>query len=335
LIVTILSVSALGAGRARAETSTQEKALASRLFDDASKLMSAGQAAAACPKYAESERLDAQLGTLLHLGECYAKIGKTASAWASFKEAADIAAQRNDPRSAKIKERLDTIAKTVSNLVIVVADSEPATLEVREDGAVVGRAGWGTPIPSDPGEHKITANAPGAKPRELSATVADGGQTVTVRLPAIEYLPEPVAAPEPATSAPAPAAQNASVTPQESRSWFATHRKLVGGIVGGVGIVGFGVGTAFGLMVKPTYDKSKSHCNGDHCDAIGHDDRQSAFSKATVSDIAFGVGAAALVGGAVLWLTAPSNHPGEQPPSATITPIVGPQTAFVSVQRSW
>src|SRR5882724_9354208 len=99
--------------------------------------MAAGQTAEACPKYAESERLDPQLGTLLHLGECYAKLGKTASAWTSFKEAADLAAERKDRREAKIRERITDLEKTLSNLVIMVDASEPAGLELRQDGELV------------------------------------------------------------------------------------------------------------------------------------------------------------------------------------------------------
>ncbi len=323
----------LGAGSAHADPSTQEKALASRLFDDASKLMSDDKAAAACPKFAESERLDPELGTLLHLGECYAKVGKTASAWASFKEAGDIAGQRNDPRTPKIRERIANLEKSLANLVIVVPEGEPGTLEIRQDGAVVGRASWGTSIPIDPGEHKITATAPGTKDREATVTIANRGQTTTVQLPPIEYLPVPVGLAVPGGGA--AAQQTNTASSEEARPWFTTHREAVAAVVGGVGLVGIGVGAAFGLMAKSTYDKSASHCNGDHCDTTGHDDRQSAFGKATVSTVAFGVGGAALIGGVVLWLTAPKSHASEQPPATAITPIIGRDIAAISVQRSW
>lgn len=318
---------------AHAEVSSQEKALASRLFDEASKLMSAGQTARACDKYAESKRLDPQLGTMLYLGECYAKIGRTASAWASFKEAADIAAQRGDARTAKIRERISSVETTLSNLTIVVADTEPADLEVRQDGAIVGKAAWGTSIPVDPGEHSVTATSPGAKPREVKAVVSDGARSVTVNLPAIEYLP-PVAPP----SNPQPAAAGVarlppSVTAQDARPWFARHQRLLAVVAGGVGVAGVGVGTAFGLMAKPTYDKSAADCNGDVCGPSGHDYRESAFTKAEISTVAFGIGAAGLIGGAVLWLTAPKASPSAS--AALVTPSVGPSVAMLNVQRSW
>src|SRR5580765_5714710 len=82
---------------ARADAA-HDKAMASQLFDDAEKLFGSGKSAEACPKYNESYRLDPQLGTLLHLGECYAKLGKTAAAWVSFKDAVELAVQKSDPR---------------------------------------------------------------------------------------------------------------------------------------------------------------------------------------------------------------------------------------------
>ena len=329
-----LVVTLVHAAAAFAEPSSQEKALASRLFDDATKLMAGEQNAQACAKYAESQRLDPQLGTLLHLGECYAKIGKTASAWTSFKEASELATQRNDPRARKIRERLASVEQDLSNLVIVVRDNEPSGLEIRQDGAVVGKAGWGTPIPVDPGEHVISATAPGVKPREVRAAVGPKGQTATVNLPPFEALP-PDAAPPPGNGLATPAANpQLAPTPEEGRSWFSTHRRLTALVVGGVGVVGIGVGTAFGLSAKSTYDKSAAHCNGDHCDSAGHDYRRSALDKASVSNVAFGVGAAALIGGAVLWLTAPKDAAPEAPKS-TFTPIVGRDLALVSWQRSF
>jgi serine/threonine-protein kinase len=333
LFSTLFAFGCLVTSAAHAEVSTQEKALASRLFDHASALMASGQPNAACAKYAESKRLDPQLGTLLYLGECYAKVGKSASAWVSFKEAADIAAQRGDSRAPKIRERLANIEKGLCNLVIVVADSEPATLEVRQDGALVGRAGWGTPIPIDPGEHKITATAPGAAPREVLTTVADSARTITVTLPAIEYLPAP-APPSGGNGDVGPTAKTPPLPPPDQRSWVGKHRQALALAVGGVGVAGLGVGAAFGLMVKPTYDKSAADCAGDVCGPSGHDYRQSAFGKAMVSNVAFGVGAAALLGGAVLWLTAP-KQPDPERRALLIAPSVGSNLAMIELQRAW
>jgi hypothetical protein len=77
-----------------------------------------------------------------------------------------------------------------------------------------------------------------------------------------------------------------------------------------------------------TYDQSAAHCNGNYCDAAGQDYRESAFEKALVANIAIGVGAAGLIGGAVLWLTAPAEDAAKQPRAMGVSPIVGANTAM-------
>src|SRR6187399_829900 len=68
-----------------------DEAAAEALFLEAKKLAAAGKLAEACPKFAESNRLDRGAGTLIHLADCYEKNGQSASAWATFKDAASAA----------------------------------------------------------------------------------------------------------------------------------------------------------------------------------------------------------------------------------------------------
>ena len=64
------------------------------LFDQGRKLYTAGKYEEAAEKFRESQRLDPAPGTLLNLAECYVKLGKTASGWSTFREAAALAATR-------------------------------------------------------------------------------------------------------------------------------------------------------------------------------------------------------------------------------------------------
>jgi serine/threonine-protein kinase len=82
--------------------------------------------------------------------------------------------------------------------------------------------------------------------------------------------------------------------------------------LGAAGLVGVGVGSAFGLMARSEYDASKEHCRPEdpnRCDAEGVDRRNTALTRGNVATVAFAVGGAALVGAGVLFLvTGPDDH---------------------------
>src|SRR5690348_15501816 len=68
-----------------------DKATAEALFSEGRRLMASGDYAAACEKFAASQKHDPGLGTSLNLADCYEKSGRTASAWAEFRDAASAA----------------------------------------------------------------------------------------------------------------------------------------------------------------------------------------------------------------------------------------------------
>src|SRR5215472_7885952 len=71
---------------------------AQTLFAQGRALMDAGRFAEACPKLAEAARLSPSGKYTLNLADCYEKNGQTASAYARYIEAADLAvsAHRRD-----------------------------------------------------------------------------------------------------------------------------------------------------------------------------------------------------------------------------------------------
>ena len=91
-----LLVALASARTSLAQTSAADKATAQALYDEGKRLMDAGQYAQACPKFAESARLDPSSGVELALGLCYEGQGKIASAWGAYVLATSLA--RRDSR---------------------------------------------------------------------------------------------------------------------------------------------------------------------------------------------------------------------------------------------
>src|SRR5262249_10596980 len=105
-----------------------------------------------------------------------------------FREAAEIAAHRNDAREKTARARAAALEPTLSKIVIDVAPAAKSSsgLKVERDGIVVGSALWGSPVPVDPGPHSVTASAEGKKKWSGNVTVAAGGQTASISVPELE-----------------------------------------------------------------------------------------------------------------------------------------------------
>lgn len=295
-----------------------DAALAEALFREGKALMASRKYAAACPKLAESQRLDPGSGTLLALALCHEGEGKTATAWAEFNEVA--AASRRDGRDDREKFARQEVAKlepTLSRLEIVVDPTVARLegLEVTRDGLVIGAAAWNSPSPVDPGVHEIIATANGRSRFATTVTVRRGGdrQRVTVVLPeAKPAAPSPEIAPrEPVRSvidAPAPEGKPSS-------------QRTIALVVGSVGVVGLGVGAVFGLMAISKNDEAEAMCTPSACgNPTAFERSRTANDFANVSNVSFAAGAIGLGVATVLYLTAP--RPGPRAPHASLVPIV-------------
>ena len=312
LLSTLAALALLAPAARAAEPTREERAAAVALFDEGRALMAAGKHAEACPKFAESHAIDPGIGTLFNLSDCYERTGKIATAWIGFRDvaAASLSAGQME-RERVARARAAALEPRLSRLQIVVPpEAAIAGLGLTRDGVAVGRALWGTAVPLDPGEHRIAAAAPGHGPWEVKVTIDKPG-VVSVTVPALERATEPASsssgASAPAVAAPPPV--RAPVDDQPSAQGGSVRKPL--GIVGvGLGAVGLGVGTALGFMAKSTFDKATE---GGHCDEAGRcvdqtglDLRDDAVAKGNIGTVVFIAGAALAVGGAILWITAPS-----------------------------
>ena len=199
LLTAAIACSVVAIARPTFAQHSDDAAVAEALFKEAKRLMRAGDYATACPKLEASQELDSALGTLMNLADCYEKQGKTASAWAKWQASLDIARKRGERRKTKVAaKRVAKLEPQLSYLTILApeAASTPG-LMITRDGAVMGRARLGTPLPIDPGKYLIAASAPEREPWAESVEIGGGGAALVVTVPALAVM-----APPPPTSQP-------------------------------------------------------------------------------------------------------------------------------------
>ena len=318
----VLAVIFALAGTARADATAEDKAAAESLFQDALKLIKVNNYQAACSKLEASNKLDPAVGTLFNLGDCYEHTGRSASAWSSFSDARRLAERMNDKRSKAAAEREKALEPKLARLLITI-EERPDGLVIKRDKKVVDNALLGSAFPVDSGKHTIEAEAPGRQPWSTTVEVPDQPGSVTVTIPPLTPTKDLGPAP--------PGGPRAGEGPTLEAGM--SGQKIAGIAVAGVGVAGLVVGGVFGGLTLSRVAESKQdgHCvDGSpvRCDATGLAIRKDADGLANVSNVALAVGGAAVIGGAVLFLLAPSapaptSAARPSRPSVRVAPVVG------------
>lgn len=291
----------LGVAPAFAEPST-DSATAQGLFDEAKALMAAGRAVEACPKLEESQRLDPGVGTLLNLAKCYEESGRIASAWSAYLEAAAGAKTvGNAEREHAARQLAAGLAPRVSKLAVkVLPESRISGLEVLRDGVVVGPAQWGLALPTNAGEHRILARAPGHREWSSVVQVRGEGTLSEIAVPKLDV----------AAVAAGPQARG---VPEEdagaSGSGLGTQ-KVLALVSGSVGAAGLAVGTVLGLRAMSKKSDAEDACSGRACTTdAGVTAGNDAHTAGNLATLGMVVGAVFVTGGLVLWFTAKEEAP--------------------------
>ena len=253
----------------------------------------------ACEKFAASQELDSGLGTMLYLADCYEKAGKTASAWALFRDAEDAARRAEQPDREHIaNERATSLEARLSRLELrVPAARRVPGLELRLNDAPVPSASWNAPLPVDPGTTHLEARAPGKKPWSIQLTIAEGPASQVAEIPAL-------------TDAPAPARSEHATASDRPLPAPGSTQRMAGYVMSAVGVVALAAGGVFGYRAYSSNKRSKGECRaGDPnaCTPAGASLREDAKTAGTLSTVATVGGGALLVGGLSLVFTAPSG----------------------------
>ncbi len=283
-----------------------------QLFDAGQELLDSGKISEACPKFAESYRLDPALGALMHLADCLERDGKLASAYASFKDAAEIAQTKGDDRQKLAEDRVRALAPRLSRLTVAVDDAgRVPDLQILRDGRALASGSWGTPIAVDAGEHTVEARAPGYAPWQGKVTITGEGSAKEVRIPPLEPLS--------ADAASSPTKAEASAAPASSSGGGSNTLAYVSF---GVGVLGLGAGTFFALQAKSNYDEANDLCPSSPCNLTRQQAQEredlgaDGDGQSTLSIVGFVAGGIGIAAGTTLLLIGGGS---EEKPAAGLT----------------
>jgi hypothetical protein len=272
----MLLVVTMGRAAHADEPTGNEKALAQSLFDEGRRLMDAGRYAEACPRFADSERLDPGGGTVLNLALCYEKLGKLTLAYGTYGDALSRAiTERRSEREAFAREHLALLAGRMPKLTLRVGDAARG-LEVRIDGAAVPPSAWGVATPVDPGRHSVEATAPAYARYWALVTVAEG----ETRELSVVLAQERAEAPPPQIP-PAPP----RVELRRSPAFYVT---------GALSLAAVTASVVTGVLAWSAHESVASKCDtaAGYCsDPTGIDDASRARTMAWISTVTLGAGA--------------------------------------------
>lgn len=203
-------------------------------------------------------------------------------------------------------KRLDDLERAQPTIIFEAKDgagNDLSTVKVTVDGLSLTERLAGAPVAVEPGEHTFTFEAAGQPTLQKKLVIRESEKdrrervtlgTTDTMTPANSPLATPSGAPP------------ASTPPPETSSGLGTQ-KILAIMAGGVGVVGIGLGSAFGLITISKKNDAQSACPNLCSSQDGVNKWSDAKDAATLSTVAFIVGGVALAGGAALWFTAPSS----------------------------
>jgi len=295
----IACVPFLGASSALAQGAAETPAArADRLFREGKAALEAHHLTEACPKLAESQRLDPGTGTQLALALCHEGTGATASAWREFREVFTASLKSRPDRAALAQKHVQSLEAIVSMVTVNIPQASRSQAQVRIDGDDVPPATWAEPFAADPGDHAIEVQVSGGAPWKGTFHLGPNHDSQVVNVPGLEA----------GTGAGTPV----TTQPIAASAPMGTRHKI-GWIVGGTGAALLVVGGIFGGLALSQHSSATSLCSSSPCSsATGVSDNSNAETSAWVADFGIGLGLAAVGAAAYLLLTHDAAPPTTQ-----------------------
>ncbi len=246
--------------------------VAEALFRDGRAAAQRGDYGVAVAKFAESQRIEPSVGTLLNLAVAEEKAGRIATAWEHARAVLDELDLKDNrrPTATSLFERLDA---RVPRLVLRFRGNAPNDVVVDRNGTALGAAVLGTPLPVEPGPQRITVRAAGHADARYTVLIVEGARAdLEIALGApLSGAPSdvPVRAREPAFDV------------GSDRSGLRTLG-IAALVAGGVSLV---VGTVTGGLAIARSNEVDRGCDATGCDSSVRDPAREGRTFATASTV--------------------------------------------------
>ena len=314
--------SAEAAPGTRTPRSEAEKETARGLMDEGDALAAQSDWEMALKHYRAAHQIMRVPTTGIEVARAQAKLGQLVEARTTAIEVANLPLMGKEPavftqaREAAA-ELADELESRIPSVVIEVEPREVAP-RVRIDEAELPLAALGLPFRVNPGQHQVTASAPGYSPVEMEFTVAESERRsvpLTLVLDPSRDLASAGAQGNTLESndgaAPSPeGSQDVGFeSGVSSGTDAATTRGFIAlGVAGAAGLVGGGAGIYSLMKVNEAQD---NHCTGSSCSSSARPLLDQATTSAWIANVGVGVAAVALVYGIYeLAVNAPTQSAG-------------------------
>jgi hypothetical protein len=223
---------------------------------------------------------------------------------------------RETDKGREARQQAAVVASSLDARIPKIAVAgQPSGAVVLLDGKSLGMTDSSAWRGVDPGTHALIVRIGDKTCTSVHLTLGEGEERtidlhdVAASCPAEPpvpppTLPQPVAKQAPAAPVPpiAPAPVDEPAEGDDGHAW------RVGGIaVGAAGVVAIGVGGVIAFTAKQDYDSAAGQCPAVGCNQTGFDARNDARFRGDVATVVIGAGAAAVLGGALMWWLAPRS----------------------------
>jgi hypothetical protein len=295
----------------------EDREEAKKLVTQAQKDANGGKHAAAIRALRKAVDLDPSPPNKLELAKELVKMNKLAQARQMLTTV--LEGDKKVPgarQAAKAAEKLvNDIDARIPRLTLKIEGPEPGTAIVSIDGEIVDSS---NAVLVDPGQHKLLVEAEGFDAHEQTVKLQEMSQeTVSVTMRADGTTPKESEA-------------DGSATKKKKKKKGPISPIIPASIAFGVGAVGLGVGTAFGVMAMSEANKAKGFCTGNICPDNPQikSARDLSILNGNVSTAMFVVGGVGVATGVILLLVLPSSKAKkkEKPPVEPVEPAESTET---------